>query len=99
MVDRVPIISINCIRSLYQPQQGQIVFYDGQCEQVLTRKKAHAIAQLRVAHSFQNIELFRHMTVLENIMLGRHMYLKSSIVRGGLYWWGGAQAEEIEKWE
>lgn len=86
---------INCISGLYHPQQGQIVFYDGQREHLLTRKTAHAIAQLRVARSFQNIELFRHMTVLENLMLGRHIHLKSGIVRGGLYWWGGAQAEEI----
>ncbi|MEZ4861479.1 MAG: ABC transporter ATP-binding protein [Caldilineaceae bacterium] len=86
---------LNCISGLYHPQQGQILYYDGGQEHILTRMKPHDIAQLRLARSFQNIELFRHMTVLDNLMLGRHIHLKSNVLTGGLYWWGGAQQEEI----
>jgi branched-chain amino acid transport system ATP-binding protein len=54
----------------------------------------HAIARLGIARSFQNIELFRHMTVLDNLMLGRHIHMRSGVLSGGLYW-GSAQREEI----
>lgn len=86
---------LNCISGLYHPQAGQILFYDGSAEHLLTQMKPHEIAQLRLARSFQNIELFRNMTVLDNLMLGRHIHTKSGVLRGGLYWWGGAQQEEI----
>ncbi len=86
---------LNCISGLYHPQQGQIVFHDGQSAHVVTAMKPHEIAKLRLARSFQNIELFRHMTVLDNLMLGRHVHMQSNVLQGGLYWWGGAQKEEI----
>lgn len=87
---------LNCISGLYRPQQGQIVFHDGEREHVVTQMKPHAIARLRLARSFQNIELFRHMTVLDNLMLGRHLHMRTNVFSGGLYWWGGAQREEID---
>ncbi len=87
---------LNCISGLYHPQKGRIVFYDGTREHLLTQMKPYEIAKLRLARSFQNIELFRHMTVLDNLMLGRHLHMKSNVLQGGLYWWGGAQKEEIE---
>lgn len=85
---------LNCISGLYYPQQGRIRFYNAGKEHVLTNLRPHRIARLGVARSFQNIELFKHMTVLENLMLGRHVHLKSGIFSGGLYW-GAAQREEV----
>ncbi|MCA9972703.1 MAG: ABC transporter ATP-binding protein [Anaerolineales bacterium] len=85
---------LNCISGLYHPQSGDIRFYNSQ-EHLLTRLKPHQIARLGVARSFQNIELFKHMTVLDNLMLGRHVHLKSNVFSGGFYW-GRAQKEEIE---
>ena len=85
---------LNCISGLYHPQRGQIHYYNHQ-EHLLTNLKPNQIAQLGVARSFQNIELFKHMTVLDNLMLGRHVHLKSNVFTGGLYW-GSAQREEIE---
>ena len=85
---------LNCISGLYRPQRGRILFTnEGQHE--LTRLKPHQIARLGIARSFQNIELFKHMTVLDNLMLGRHVHLKANVFSGGFYW-GRAQREEIE---
>ncbi len=85
---------LNCVSGLYHPQDGEIRFYNGR-PHTLTSLKPYQIAQLGVARSFQNIELFKHMSVLDNLMLGRHVHLKSNIFSGGLYW-GRAQREEVE---
>jgi branched-chain amino acid transport system ATP-binding protein len=84
---------LNCISGLYHPQEGRILFYHDQ-ENELTRMKPHQIARLGIARSFQNIELFKHMTVLENLMLGRHVHLKANLLTGGIFW-GRAQREEV----
>ncbi len=86
---------LNCISGLYHPQDGRILFYNQGNEYVLTQLKPHQIAKLGIARSFQNIELFKHMTVLDNLMLGRHNHLKSNIFSGGLYW-GKTQKEEVK---
>lgn len=85
---------LNCISGLYRPQRGRIVFHHGG-EYELTRMKPHQITKLGIARSFQNIELFKHMTVLDNLMLGRHVHLKSNVFSGGLYL-GWARREEVE---
>jgi branched-chain amino acid transport system ATP-binding protein len=84
---------LNCISGLYHPQEGRIRFYHDR-EHELTRMKPHQIARLGIARSFQNIELFKHMTVLENLMLGRHVHLKANLLTGGIFW-GRAQREEV----
>ncbi len=88
---------LNCISGLYHPQNGQITFNNGH-QHTLTKLKPNEIAKLGIARSFQNIELFRHMTVLDNLMLGRHVHLKSGVISGGLFW-GKARREEIENRE
>ena len=80
---------LNCISGLYKPQQGRIMFAGHD----LARLAPHRIARLGIARSFQNIELFRRMTVLDNLMLGRHIHMRSGVLTGGLYW-GLAQKEE-----
>jgi branched-chain amino acid transport system ATP-binding protein len=84
---------LNCVSGLYKPQRGAITFYNDGAHDLLGLQP-HEIARLGVARSFQNIELFKHMTVLENLMLGRHVHLKANVLTGGLYW-GSAQREEI----
>ena len=81
---------LNCISGLYRPTQGRILF-EGKD---ITHYRPHKIAELGIARSFQNIELFRGMTVLDNLMLGRHVHLKSGVLSGGFYW-GPTQREEI----
>ncbi|MEI7769055.1 MAG: ABC transporter ATP-binding protein [Chloroflexales bacterium] len=81
---------LNCISGLYRPQQGQIRL-EGRN---LIGMAPHQIARLGVARSFQNIELFRHMSVVDNLMLGRHVHMRGNVLSGGLYW-GPGQREEI----
>ncbi len=84
---------LNCISGLYRPQHGRITYYNGE-EHVLTRLKPHQIAHLGIARSFQNIELFRHMTVLDNLLAGAHIHMKSSLL-SCLVYWGPAQREHL----
>ena len=80
----------NCLNGLYKPQDGSIRWKG---EHILGRRPDR-IAELGVARTFQNIELFAHMTVLENIMLGRHVRTKTSWWDGAL-WVGPAKKEEL----
>ena len=81
---------LNSISGFYRPQAGHL-FFDGQ---EITHLAEHRRAELGIARTFQNIELFKHMTVLDNLMLGGHIHLKSGILSGGVYW-GWAEREEI----
>lgn len=54
----------------------------------------HKITALGIARTFQNIELFKGMTVLDNLMLGRHILMKTGLLSGGLFF-GKAQREEL----
>jgi branched-chain amino acid transport system ATP-binding protein len=82
---------VNCITGFYKPQAGSIQF-EGQ---ELVGMRPHAIAKLGIARTFQNIELFRGMSVLDNIKLGRLIYSQLGVLTAGLFW-GKARQEEIE---
>lgn len=96
---------LNCISGLYHPQAGRILLTDPQARvsgarvsgvhrHELQKKRPHQIARLGIARSFQNIELFRHMTVLENLMLGRHVHMRGNLLTCALYL-GRQRREEI----
>jgi branched-chain amino acid transport system ATP-binding protein len=82
---------LNCISRFYTPQEGQIR-YKGQD---ILGVPTHSIAKLGIARTFQNIELFKGMTVLDNIKLGRHAFLKSGIFSDVIYW-GRTRREELK---
>lgn len=90
---------LNCVSGLYRPQAGQVRLHsvderDRAREHDLVGARPHTIARLGVARSFQNIELFGHLTVLENLMLGRHIHMKHRVVPA-LVWFGPARRQEI----
>jgi branched-chain amino acid transport system ATP-binding protein len=81
----------NCISGVYAPTRGRIRF-DGRD---ITGLRPDQRAQLRIARTFQNIALFKGMTVLDNVKIGRHIHLRAGLMAGGLYW-GKAAREERE---
>lgn len=87
---------LNCVSGLYRPQRGTIRLHtgDGTARHELTTLPPHRIARLGVARSFQNIELFTHLTVLENLMLGRHVHMKHGVL-SSMLWVGPARRQEI----
>jgi len=85
---------MNCMSGLYHPKQGRM-FYKGQD---MTNLSPHRRASLGIARTFQKIELFKGMTVLDNIRLGRHIHLRSGLVSSAIYW-GKASKEEVKSRE
>lgn len=81
---------INCLSGRYRPEGA--VLFDGRD---LGRESINARARLGIARTFQNLALFEHMTVLDNILVGRHHLLRKGFLAGALYWAGGAQREEV----
>ena len=83
----------NCVSGIYAPTRGRIVF-DGRD---ITRLRPHQRAQLGIARTFQNIALFRGMTVLDNVKIGRHVHLKSGVLACGLYYGRAAREERAHR--
>lgn len=84
-------VMMNCINGLYHPQKGDIYFKG----QHINRIKPYERAKLGMSRTFQKVEVFGGMTVLDNIRLGRHIHFKSGIASGSLYA-GKTAREEIE---
>ena len=82
---------LNMISGFYHPDTGRILLD----ETDVTTFSPSRIAARGVARTFQNIALFKGMTVLDNLMLGRHVHMKSGVLKSFIYW-GLAQKEEIE---
>ena len=82
---------VNCVSGRYRPTEGGIRFEGRDITRLPTRKRA----AIGIGRTFQNLALFGHMTVLENIMVGRHHLLRKGFLPGMLWWGGGAQREEI----
>jgi len=83
--------TFNCLNGVYKPQEGDIV-WEGRS---ILGFRPDRIAGMGIARTFQNIELFAHMTVLENISLGRHVRTKVGWLAGSI-WWGSAKREEMD---
>ena len=81
---------LNCICRVYDWQAGGVRFEGRDLKSL----RPDQVARLGVARTFQQIELFAGMSVMENIMLGRHIFMRGGILRGGL-WTPGLVKEEI----
>jgi branched-chain amino acid transport system ATP-binding protein len=80
----------NVLSGVYRPQSGRVVF-DGND---IIGKRPHAIAAAGVARTFQNVELFANLTVLENLTLGRHTHLRYGPL-AAIAWFGRARRQEV----
>ncbi|MCX8118415.1 MAG: ABC transporter ATP-binding protein [Desulfobacterota bacterium] len=84
----------NCISGIYPPDAGKIYFKGEE----ITHLKPHQVAKKGIARTFQNIELFSHMTTMDNLMLGRHIHMKTGVWSGATFLNKNSKAarEEIE---
>ena len=82
---------LNCINGVYTPQHGQITFRG----QIFSHMDSHQVAVMGVARTFQNLALFKGMSVLDNIMTGRNLRMKSNLFLQAIRL-GPAEREEIE---
>ncbi len=83
---------LNVINGVYHPQQGVITFH-GQARRDMD---THAAAAQGIGRTFQNIALFKGMSVLDNLMTGRNLKMKCNFLQQALYW-GPARREELEQ--
>jgi branched-chain amino acid transport system ATP-binding protein len=81
---------LNVINGVYRPQQGEIVLRGAR----RTNMDCYSAAKAGIARTFQNIALFKGMTVLDNIMTGRNLKMKTNFLQQALYL-GAARREEI----
>ncbi len=81
---------LNCISRIYKADTGGITFKNRD----IMRLKAHRVVRQGIARTFQNIELFKNMTVMDNLLLGCHSKKRTGITSDILFW-GKAQKQEI----
>ncbi len=84
-------VMMNCINGLYRPQKGNIYYK----QKKINNLKPYKRATLGIARTFQKVEVFGGMTVLDNIRLGRHIHFQSGTISGALYI-GKTAKEEVE---
>jgi branched-chain amino acid transport system ATP-binding protein len=83
---------LNCMGGFYTPTRGRVSFHGAP----LSGLPPHRVAAAGVARVFQFVELFRHMTVLDNILLGRHRHMRAGVLAGSLFW-GASRREETRE--
>ncbi|HEY6355693.1 MAG TPA: ATP-binding cassette domain-containing protein, partial [Burkholderiaceae bacterium] len=81
---------LNCINGVYQPQQGTITFRG----QTFQHMNSRQVAEMGVARTFQSLALFKGMNVVDNLMSGRNLKMKTNIFQQALRL-GAAQREEM----
>jgi len=72
---------LNCMNAFYHPQKGQVLFQGIN----ITQLQPHKIAKLGIARTFQGVQLFPGLNVIENIMTGRHMFMRTNLLTDFLY--------------
>ncbi len=80
---------VNVVTGFYPPNAGSVQLFG----QDITGMKPNRVARMGVARTFQNLALFRGMSVLDNILLGRHVHMKPGALPSLFYWLWGAREE------
>jgi branched-chain amino acid transport system ATP-binding protein len=86
---------LNCISGIYNPTRGHILFNGHD----LAKLKSHEVAHIGIARTFQHAELFRGMTVLQNILVGRHIKMGRALFSNGIFWGKTAKEEVVHREE
>ena len=73
---------LNCLSGFYRPDKGKVI-YKGQD---VTKIAIHKRARLGLARTFQGMQVYPHMTVLDNIMAGRHILMKTNLLQAFIHW-------------
>ena len=84
---------VNAITGFYPPQQGRILYRGSD----ITGIRPHRVARLGIARTFQNLALFRGMSVLDNILMGRHIHMRPSALAALFYWWWAERDEVAQR--
>jgi branched-chain amino acid transport system ATP-binding protein len=84
---------LNCISGFYHPTRGSIRFGD----RILTHASPHQVSRMGIARAFQNIELFKGMTVLDNLMLARHRELRYNVWQALIYKGKASLSEAVNR--
>ena len=85
---------LNCINGVYTPQQGSITFRG----QTFSHMNSRQVAEMGVARTFQNLALFKGMNVIDNLMTGRNLKMRTNLIQQALrlpFGWGAAEREEV----
>jgi branched-chain amino acid transport system ATP-binding protein len=82
---------LNCINGFYRPQKGSIT-YEGN---VLNKLPVHKIAQLGLGRTFQQVQLYTGLSVVDNLMAGRHIHMHSNLLASAIHF-GPTNREEVE---
>jgi branched-chain amino acid transport system ATP-binding protein len=81
---------LNVINGVYRPQQGEIVLRG----QHFSKMNPYKAAKAGISRTFQNIALFKGMNVIDNLMTGRNLKIRSNLIQQA-FWWGPARREEL----
>ena len=81
----------NCVSGIYRPTQGSVTYGDNDIKEL----RPDQVAELGIARTFQNIELFENMTVLDNILIGAHRHLEYGAI-SSLFFSKKARKSELE---
>ncbi len=83
---------LNAIAGFFPPQEGKILFEGKE----ITGMRPHRVARLGIARTFQNLALFRGLSALDNILMGRHIHMRPRALATAFYW-GWAQRDEVSQ--
>lgn len=84
---------LNCLNGFYHPQEGQIFFHDRD----ITKFKPHKRAKLGVGRTFQGVQLFPGLSVIDNLLTGRHLHMKTNALQGFIYQYWTHHEEMLER--